>query len=185
MTKAFDTVSILQLTSYIYIMSLYSHTLFILRLTSKNGFTTSMVVKHMMNFETNGRNTLLLVVPQGGVIAPALLNLYMSDLPPTPPSRGNNVVSYADYCSVLTTGKDINELCNNINRYFHQLSVQLLVNKQKTCNIITKIIGTLFTTWINEVKPVTPIHTSRSVILTLQATKVLCENFDKMLTFNM
>lgn len=54
-------------------------------------------------------------VPQGGVLSPCLFNMYMSQIPPPP--EGMKLISYADDCTLLATGPDINAFCPLVNEY--------------------------------------------------------------------
>ncbi|MCP3667648.1 MAG: hypothetical protein GY696_35020, partial [Gammaproteobacteria bacterium] len=85
-------------------------------------------------------------VPQGGVLSPLLFNLYMSSLP-TPP--GNiRIVSYADDCQVLNSGKYIDETSREINPYLDKLTNWF---KEPSLEISAeKSMDTVFTTSSNE-----------------------------------
>lgn len=80
-------------------------------------------IKRWLNIYISGRQTFVFRnaklkyrkmkqgVPQRGVLSPTLFNLYLSKIP-TPPT-GINITSYADDCTILTTGTNIEEMTNN------------------------------------------------------------------------
>ena len=58
-------------------------------------------------------------VPQGVVLSPILFNLNVSKIPQPPDSV--KLVTYADDCSILTTGNNIAELEERLNEYLLRL----------------------------------------------------------------
>lgn len=116
LSKAFDTISI--------------------ELLLQDIFNTNIpwIIKRWLNNYMSGRQTYVDFrnskssyrkvkqgVPQGGVLSPTLFNIYMSKLP-TPPGDVT-LVSYADDCSILTSGNEITELCSKLNYYLDNLNV--------------------------------------------------------------
>ncbi|XP_075151185.1 uncharacterized protein LOC142225293 [Haematobia irritans] len=69
-------------------------------------------------------------VPQGGVIYPSLINLYLSSIPP--PSGGVEIVSYVDDCFTTWTAK---------------------VRRQLNVRIYPKFLGSHMTTFSNKLCP--------------------------------
>lgn len=119
-------------------------------------------------------------VPQGGVLSPSLFNLYMSKMP-TPP-EGITLVTYADDCTIIATGQNIDELCNNVNAYLNTVTTWL--NKRKLLLSSDKSSATLFTTWTKQVNMELDIHINGQRIPTVKNPKILGVTFDPMLTFH-
>ncbi len=70
-----------------------------------------------------GQNSKLRIiqgVPQGGVLSPLLFNFFASKLPQPP--EGTSVTSYADDCTILTSGNGIDGMCSKVNSYLSDLS---------------------------------------------------------------
>lgn len=59
-------------------------------------------------------------VVQGGVLSPALFNLYMANLPAPPPSI--KIMSYADNVIIYATGQNIDVLVEDLNEYLKHVS---------------------------------------------------------------
>ena len=118
-------------------------------------------------------------VPQGGVLSPLLFNLYMSSLP-TPP--GNiRIVSYADDCQVLNSGRYIDETCHEINPYLDQLTNWF---KERSLEISAeKSMATVFTTFSNESGRTLPITIKGKTVPTVKHPKILGVTFDTMHNF--
>ena len=81
-------------------------------------------------------------VPQGGVLSPALFNLYMSKLPSPPPSV--SLVSYADDITIMSSAVEPGTACNNINQYQTELHAWLEERNLRLSE--PKSSATLFTT---------------------------------------
>ncbi|KAI5753538.1 hypothetical protein M8J77_001119 [Diaphorina citri] len=118
-------------------------------------------------------------VAQGGVISPLLFNLYLSKMPLPPP--GITLVTYADDCSILASGNDIDELTILINNYlvtmhswFTNRNLQLSPEKSS---------ATLFTTWTCEMNTELKIKINEQQLPTVKTPKILGVTFDPMLTF--
>ncbi|XP_037811763.1 uncharacterized protein LOC119603706 [Lucilia sericata] len=117
-------------------------------------------------------------VPQGGVLSPLLFNFYLSKLPAPP--QGVEVISYADDCTIMTTGHNIDELCVLVNGYLHEIhqfftarNLQLSPAKSST---------TLFTTWTKEVNLNLGIVVDGVQIPTVHHPKILGVTFDSLFT---
>lgn len=115
------------------------------------------------NHKSNFRN-LKQGVLQGGVLSPMLFNIYMSHLPP-PPS-GIEIISYEDDCTVMISGTNIPNMCDNINFYLDELNVWF-----NDMNLLS-----LSTTWKHQVKWQSSSFNNQ--------VKVLGVTFDQALIFN-
>ena len=87
-------------------------------------------------------------VPQGGVISPALFNLYLSAIPRPP--DGIEIVTYADDCTILASGPQIDNICERLNSYLADLVNFFTARNMKIS--ASKSSATLFTTWTAEVR---------------------------------
>ena len=86
-------------------------------------------------------------VPQGGIISPLLLNLYMRSLPTAP---GNiSLITYADDITITTSRSLVDELPVRLNKYLAEVSEWL--EKRRLVPSAEKSTTTLFTTWSKEV----------------------------------
>lgn len=119
-------------------------------------------------------------VPQGGVLSPTLFNLYMCAIP-EPPS-GINLLSYADDCTLLASGPDIEELSRKLNSYLNILN-NWFVNRSLSLSK-AKSSATLFTSWTKEVGTQLNIKIDNERIPTTSHPKILGVTFDQLLTFN-
>ena len=87
-------------------------------------------------------------VPQGGVLSPLLFNTYLSKKPVTPPEL--KLISYADDCTVLTSGRDPEVLERRLNDYLPVLRTFLTDRNLQLS--APKSTATIFTTWTKEVR---------------------------------
>ena len=119
-------------------------------------------------------------VPQGGVLSPLLFNYYISKLPSPPP--GVKLVSYADDCTILATGRSITDLEARINGYLPILK-SFFVDRNLQLSA-PKSTATLFTTWTKEVSLELNINISGQTIPTTKNPKVLGVTFDNLFSFS-
>ena len=91
-------------------------------------------------------------------MSPMLFNSYISKIP-TPPSE-LKLISYADDCTVLTSGRDIEVLEARLNGYMPVLR-NFLANLALSAS---KSTATIFTTWTREVRKVLDIKIEELVI---------------------
>ena len=118
-------------------------------------------------------------VPQGGVLSPALFNLYMSKLPSPPPSV--SLVSYADDITLLSSAVEPGTACNNINRYLTELHAWLEERSLRLSE--PKSSATLFTTWSAQRGSQLHITVAGKELPTTREVKVLGVTLDQSLTF--
>ena len=118
-------------------------------------------------------------VPQGAVTSPVLFNYYLAMLP-LPPS-GVYVVQYADDISVYTTGTNIEDMAEQINKY---ISLVLDFLKERELEVSpTKSSVTLFTPDTKEAM-IHPNVEMEGIKVDLDKTpKLLGVTFDTMYTF--
>ena len=93
-------------------------------------------------------------VPQGGVLSPLLFNLYLRDIPQPP--EGIQLISYADDCTILTTGNNITIMTQEINNYLKVVNDWLKLQHLQLSP--EKSSATLFTLWTREVNTILDIH---------------------------
>ena len=118
-------------------------------------------------------------VPQGGVLSPLLFNTYLAKLPEPP--QGINIVSYADDCTVLTSGPHIDKLCQAANGYLKTLKDWFTSRNLQLS--ATKSSATLFTSWSAEANVDLDVSIDGARIPTVKNPKVLGVTFDPMLSF--
>lgn len=118
-------------------------------------------------------------VPQGGVLSPALFNLYLSSMPDPP--DGIVLISYADDCQALASGSIISDICATLNPYLDVLAGWFRERKLEIS--AEKSTATLFTTWTNEIGTVLPIKMDGKEIPTCQNPKILGLTLDPLLNF--
>ena len=120
-------------------------------------------------------------VPQGAVTSPCLFNFYVSQMPVPP--IGVQVVSYADDTTLAGSGRNLQEIYDNLNGYIPNLLAyleerQLQVSAEKSS-------VTLFTPWTAEVNNVVPqVYANGTLIPNVKQPKILGQYFDNMLTFS-
>ena len=119
-------------------------------------------------------------VPQGGVLSPALFNLYMSHLPPPP--TGIKLISYADDTMVMSSGPTINPVCDRLTTYLSTLH-DWLVDRNLSLST-TKSTATIFTTATNEIKRPLNVSVNGQIIPSSQTPKYLGVIFDSLLSFS-
>ena len=109
-------------------------------------------------------------VPQGGLLSNLLFNYYVSKLPSAPAK----IISYEDDCTVTSTGRDIQQLEENINEYLPDLH-----STQRNLQLSApKSSATIFTTWTKEVTR--KLNSNGQVIPTVKQPKVLAVIFDSL-----
>ena len=86
-------------------------------------------------------------VPQGGVLSPLLFNFYLSKLPAPP--QGVDVISYADDCTIMATGHNVDDLCGLVNGYLSE--IHNFFTSRNLSLSPAKSTATLFITWNKEV----------------------------------
>ena len=118
-------------------------------------------------------------VPQGGVLSPALFNLYMSKLPSPPPTV--SLVSYADDITLTSSAVEPGTACNNINQYLTELHAWLTERNLRLSE--PKSSATLFTNWSVERGSQLNIEVAGTELPTTREVKVLGVTLDQTLTF--
>ncbi|XP_017471492.1 PREDICTED: uncharacterized protein LOC108362858 [Rhagoletis zephyria] len=104
----------------------------------------------------------------------------MAKLPPPP--AGVNLVSYADDCTILATGPNIDSLCGKISDYLTDLA-NFFTAKSLTISA-AKSTATLFTTWTNEVRLELDVYVNGNKIPTVNHPKILGVTFDSLFSFS-
>jgi hypothetical protein len=175
MSKAFDTVN---------------HHLLLQKLL--NTPTPPTIIKFVSNYlkgrkaftvfsnQQSNQRIIRTGVPQGGVLSPALFNLYLSDLPLPPP--GVQVVSYADDITPLSSHHLLQEARNQIQPYLDSLFTwtsdnHLHINPDK-CGY------TIFTTENSQRQVKLDLTINNTPIPPEPNPKILGITFDQALTFN-
>lgn len=115
-------------------------------------------------------------VPQGGVISPLLFNFYISKLPAPP--EGVELISYADDCTILATGHNVDSLCGLVNGYLREIT-DFFTGRNLQLSP-AKSSATLFTTWTKEVRLELNVAIDGVQIPTLNYPKILGVTFDSM-----
>ena len=119
-------------------------------------------------------------VPQGSVISPTLFNLYMSKMPRPPDDV--TLVTYADDCTILATGPDVESLCVKINTYLNTLYDWFTTRNLQLS--FEKSTVTVFTSWTKEVSTPVSVNINGHLLPNVSNPKLLGITFDQMLTFN-
>ena len=118
-------------------------------------------------------------VPQGGVLSPLLFNLYMSKIPLPPADI--KLSSYADDCSVLSSGPKIAPLCVKLNSYLEKLNK--FFNERNLQLSAPKSTATLFTTCSQETNTKLSITIDGKDVPTEKNPKILGVYLDPLLNF--
>ena len=118
-------------------------------------------------------------VPQGGVLSPLLFNAYLSKMPTPPPEL--KLISYADDCTILTTGRNIEVLEERLNGYLPVLSTFLADRNLQLS--APKSTATLFTTWAKETTRELDVRIEDTPIPSCRNPKILGVVFDSLFTF--
>ncbi|XP_053968826.1 uncharacterized protein LOC128870250 [Anastrepha ludens] len=119
-------------------------------------------------------------VPQGGVLSPLLFNFYISKLPQPP--AGVSLVSYANDCTIIASGNDIDGLCSKVNNYLTDLSRIFTARNLQLS--LTNSTATLFPTWTKEIKLSLKIKVDGTPIPTVNNSKIFDVTFDSLLSFS-
>ena len=117
-------------------------------------------------------------VPQGGVLSPLLFNFYLSKLPAPP--QGVDVISYADDCTIMATGHNVDDLCGLVNGYLSE--IHNFFTSRNLSLSPAKSTATLFTTWTKEVKTNLGIVVDGAQIPTVNHPKILGVTLDSLFT---
>lgn len=175
LTAAFDTVNIATLLEDVRTTNISARTKRWLRayLRGRSTFTEYQGRRSKLRKVRQG-------VPQGGVLSPALFNLYMSSLPAPPPNI--LVVSYADDITILSFGPKPEKLCGAISSYLDELHHWMTQRNLRLS--AEKSTTTLFTTWSKEVGSQLNIKVNGQVLPTVKHPKVLGVTLDPMLSFS-
>ncbi|WP_333765075.1 reverse transcriptase domain-containing protein, partial [Streptomyces sp. IBSBF 2390] len=113
-------------------------------------------------------------------LSPLLFNIYMSKLP-TPP-EGIDIISYADDCTVMMSGTNLEHMCSSISAYLTTLKSWF--NKRCLQYSTPKSIATLFTSWTQELgEGKINIQIDGDPIPFSSQVNILGVTFDPMLTF--
>ena len=138
---AFDTVNINKLIETIENLNLHVN----IKRWLKNYLHGRQAKVEFRNSVSKGR-TISSDVPQGGVLSPCLFNIYMATAPIPP--EDEKLVSYADDCTVLSSGPIISEIETKTNSY---LAVLLKWFEENSFDLSPgKSSATIFTTFSNE-----------------------------------
>ena len=171
---AFDTVNINKLIERIENLNLHVN----IKRWLKNYLHGRRVKVEFRNSVSKGR-TISSGVPQGGVLSPCLFNIYMATAP-TPP-EDVKLVSYADDCTVLSSGPVICEIETKTNSY---LAVLLKWLEENSFELSPgKSSATIFTTFSNESSRTLKIEVEGNRIPTEKHPKILGVTFDPMYRF--
>ena len=119
--------------------------------------------------------------PQGGVLSLALFNLYMSKIPAPPPPPDIHLTSYADNCTIGSSGPSIPKLCVKLNKYLAKLHDFFL--ERNLFISPAKSTATIFTTCTQEVNTQLDITINGDKVPTIKNPKILGVYLDPLLTF--
>ena len=120
-------------------------------------------------------------VPQGGVLSPALFNLFMADMPEPDPEKGTGLVVYADDVTLSSTHEKISIAESNAQDYLDRIIAWMEAN-----NLILadKTQASLFTPDPAEYSRALNLNIKGNPLETTHHPKILGLTFDKRLNFN-
>ena len=171
---AFDTVNINKLIEMIEKLNLHVN----IKRWLKNYLHGRQAKVEFRNSVSKGR-TISSDVPQGGVLSPCLFNIYMATAPIPP--EDEKLVSYADDCTVLSSGPIISEIETKTNSY---LAVLLKWFEENSFELSPgKSSATLITTFSNESSRTLKIEVESNRIPTEKHPKLLGVTFEPMYRF--
>ena len=175
MSKAFDTVHLHQLINKISSQSIPPK---IIKFTAnylkgRKGFTSYQnSLSKQQIFKTG--------VPQGGVLSPALFNVYTSDIPQPPP--GVHIVTYADDISILSSHHNYKIAEQTIQPYLEDIHDWTIANNLQLN--ASKSTATLFTPDPAEYSINLNLQINNTPVPTVKNPKILGLTFDPKLNFS-
>ena len=174
LSKAFDTVNHETLLTDIYHLNLNSNIKRFLAayLRGRQTYVEFRNVRSKYRKVKQG-------VPQGGVLSPILFNLYMCQFP-LPPGK-MKAITYADDTNILNSGRDIQKLCEETNKYLDEVA-DWFANRDLQISP-GKSMATLFTTFNNEMSIDLPIFIKGAKVPTVNQPTYLGIKFDNLITF--
>jgi hypothetical protein len=174
MSKAFDTVNTHKLINKILHTNIPANFIKIIAnyLKGRKAYT-------LFNGKTSIKQALKMGVPQGGVLSPALFNIYTSDIP-DPPSE-TNLHSFADDINTFSSHINTQTAQNNLQPYLNTLfewtkENELTLNPDKSSS-------TLFTPDPAEYSTKLNLQINNITIPTVTNPKILGVTFDPKLNF--
>ena len=175
MSKAFDTVNLHKLINKIRNQHIQpTITKFIANyLKGRKGFT------HYQNHNSK-QQIFKTGVPQGGVLSPALFNVYTSDIPQPPP--GVHIVSYADDITILSSHHNYRIAEQNIQLYLEIIHAWTIENNPQLN--ASKSTSTLFTPDPAEYSTQLALQIDNTIVPTVKNPKILGLTFDPKLNFS-
>ena len=175
MSKAFDTVNLHTLTSKL----LHTSTPKYLQKYISNYIKGRQGYTLFQNCTSKTKN-IKTGVPQGGVLSPALFNLYTSDIPQPPPNT--TLTSYADDLNPSASHHDYKTAQDNLQPYLDQI-YQWTTQNDLQLNPL-KSQATLFTPYPAEYNTTLNLQINNQTIPTVKNPKILGLTFDPKLTFS-
>ena len=119
-------------------------------------------------------------VPQGGVLSPALFNLFMADMPEPNPAQGIWLVVYADDVTLVITHEQINVAKERAQQYLDNI-IQWLKNNDLI--LADKTQATLFTPHPAEYNHKLNLTIEGEILETINNPRILGLTFDTKLNF--
>ncbi|KAF2359435.1 Reverse transcriptase domain [Trinorchestia longiramus] len=166
--KAFDTVSHPQLISQISSLPLNHHIVCYLK---------GRPAKCSYHHHLSSSRPVLVGVPQGSVISPALFNLYVSDYPPTAPL----ITLYANDFTALATTINIPDASAILSSYFSDVATWA---QQKGLSVsIAKSQSSLFTPDTHQFRTNPHVTWEETDLTHCRSPKILGITFDTHITF--